>query len=141
MSEQHKTTARRFFQEQDRLRGGPADELCADGYTARLASFPAMDLAGHKQFAATFYGAFPDLEHHVEDVIAEGNRVAVRFRVTGTNTQSFMGSPPSGRPMEFDALAVMTIDAGKVTELFGQFDQLGVLQQLGAPADARGAPA
>jgi hypothetical protein len=47
MSDQVKATAVRFFEEQDRLRGGPADGLCADGYTAYLASFSPMDLAGH----------------------------------------------------------------------------------------------
>ncbi|MGH9281086.1 MAG: hypothetical protein ACRD12_23750, partial [Acidimicrobiales bacterium] len=61
MSEQAGTTAWRFFEEQDRLRGGPADELCGEGYTAYLASFPPMDLEGHKGFAAAFYAAFPDM--------------------------------------------------------------------------------
>jgi predicted ester cyclase len=132
VSEQGKATAVRFFEEQDRLRGGPADDLCADGYTAYLASFPPMDLVGHQEFSAAFYAAFPDLEHHVEQVIAEGDRVAVGFRVTGTNTASFMGNAPSGRPIAFDALALMTVASGKVTELWGQFDQIGVLQQIGA---------
>ena len=135
MSEQAKTTAVKFFEEQDRLRGGPADDLCAESYTAHLASFPAMDLAGHKQFSAAFYAGFPDLKHRVDEVIAEGDRVAVRFRVIGTNTESFMGSPPSGRPIEFDGLALMTVASGKVTELWGQFDQIGVLQQIGASPD------
>jgi predicted ester cyclase len=94
-----------------------------------------MDLEGHKEFSAAFYAGFPDLEHHVEEVIAERDRVAVRFRVTGTNTQSFMGSAPSGKPIQIDALALMTVASGKVTELFGQFDQIGVLQQIGASLD------
>jgi predicted ester cyclase len=132
VSAQVKATAVRFFQEQDRLRGGPADDLCADGYTAYLAGFPPMDLAGHQRFSAAFYAGFPDLQHHVEYVIAEGDRAAVSFRVTGTNTASFMGNPASGRPIAFDALALMTVASGKVTELRGQFDQMGVLQQLGA---------
>lgn len=135
MSEQAKTTAIRFLEEQDRLRGGPADDLCADGYTAHLASFPAMGLAGHKEFSAAFYAGFPDLKHRVDEVIAEGDRVAVRFRVTGTNTESFMGDPASGRPIEFDGLALMTVASGQVTELWGQFDQMGVLQQIGASPD------
>lgn len=138
MSEQAKTTAVNFFKEQDRLHGGPADDLCTDGYTAHLASFPAMDLAGHKEFSAAFYAGFPDLEHRVDEVIAEGDRVAVRFRVTGTNTESFMGSPASGKPIEFDGLALMTVESGKVTELWGQFDQIGVVQQIGASPTQQG---
>jgi predicted ester cyclase len=132
MSEDPKGTAVKFFEEQDRLRGGPADELCADGYTAQLASLPPMDLEGHKGFAAAFYGGFPDLEHRIGEVIAEGDRVAVRFQVAGTNTESFMGHPPSWKSMEADVIVLMTIRSGKVTELRGQFDQVGVLQQIGA---------
>ena len=135
MREQAKATAVKFFKEQDRLRGGPANDLCGDGYTAYLASFPPMDLAGHKEFSAAFYAGFPDLEHRIDEVIAEGDRVAVRFRVTGTNTESFMGNPPSERPIELDALALMTVASGKVTELCGQFDQMGVMQQIGASSD------
>jgi predicted ester cyclase len=132
VTEQAKATAVNFFKEQDRLHGGPADDLCADGYTAHLASFPAMDLAGHQEFSASFYAGFPDLKHRLEEVIADGDRVAVRFRITGTNTESFMGNPASGRPIEFEGLALMTVASGKVTELWAQFDQIGVLQQIGA---------
>jgi predicted ester cyclase len=135
VTEHVKSTAVRFFEEQDRLRGGPAADLCADGYTAYLASFPPMDLAGHQQFAAAFYAGFPDLKHHVDHVIAEADRAAVSFRITGTNTASFMGEPASGRPISIDALALMTVASGKVSELRGQFDQMGVLLQIGASSD------
>jgi predicted ester cyclase len=132
VSEQDKETAVKFLEAQDRLRGGPDEELCGAGYTAYLASFPPMDLAAHKKFSAAFYSGFPDLQHKVEKVIAEGEGVAVSFRIIGTNTGSFMGAPASGQPIEVDALALMTISSGKVTELRGQFDQVGVLQQIGA---------
>lgn len=132
MSEQAKATAVKFFEEQDRLRGGPAEELCADAYTAYLASLPPMDLTGHRDFSAVFYAGFPDLEHRIEDVIAEGDRVTVSFRIIGTNTDSFMGNPASGKSIEVDALALMTVASGKVTELRGQFDQMGLLRQIGA---------
>jgi hypothetical protein len=93
VSEHAKATAVKFLEEQDRLRGGPADDLCSDNYTAYLAGFPAMDLEGHKAFSATFYAAIPDLRHQIQEVIAEGDSAAVRFRLTGTNSRSFMGNP------------------------------------------------
>jgi len=132
VSEQAKTTAVKFFEEQDRLRGGPAHELCAEGYRAYLAGFPAMDLHGHKTFSASFYAAIPDLRHEVQEVIAEGDRVAVRFRLTGTNTGSFQGAPPSGKAVEAGALALMRTASGRVAELRAEFDQLGLMQQIGA---------
>ena len=131
MAEDVKATARKFIQEQDRLRGGPSDELCTEGYVAYLASFPPMGLDGHKQFTAAFYAGFPDLAHTIEEVIAEGDRVAMTIRFTGTNTESFMGNPPSGKPIDFEGLVLMRIASGKVAELHGQFDQMGVLQQIG----------
>lgn len=127
-----KETARAFFEEQDRLRGGPADELCADGYRAFLAGFPAMDLDAHKRFAADFYASFPDLTHRVDEVVAAGDRAVLRLRLTGTNDGSFMGAPPSGKPIDVGGLVLMKIVSGRVAELHGQFDQLGLMQQIGA---------
>ena len=132
MTHEAQATALRFFQEQDRRRGGPPDELCAKGYSAHLAGLSPMDLHGHQAFAAAFYGAFPDLTHHVEEVVAENGRVAVRFRLTGTNTESFMGRPASGKPIDVGAIAFLKVVGGKVMEIRGEFDQLHLLQQIGA---------
>ena len=132
MSEQAKATARKFFEEQDRLRGGPADELCAAGYTAVLGSFPAMDFDGHTAFAAALYASFPDLCHVIEEIVAEDDRVATRFRLLGTNTESFMGQPPTGKRIDVRCLALMHVSSGQVAELHGAFDQLGMMQQIGA---------
>jgi predicted ester cyclase len=132
VSESTKAAAVRFLQAQDRLHGGPADNLCTDGYTAYLGNFPPFDLEGHKTFAATFYAGIPDLEHRIEEVIAEGERVAVRFRLTGTHSGSLMGQPPSGSRIDAGAIALMRISAGKVAELRAEFDQMGLMQQIGA---------
>jgi steroid delta-isomerase-like uncharacterized protein len=128
---ENKTIAVRFFQEQDRLRGGPADELCAPTYTSQIGGNPPMDLAGHKQFAQMFYGAFPDLYHVIEETIAAEDTVAVRFTLHGTHTRELMGIPATGKSIRVGALAMFKIKDGKVMVLHGQFDQLGMLQQLG----------
>jgi predicted ester cyclase len=129
---QAKLTAVKFFEEQDRLRGGPADDLCGNGYTAYLAGFPAMDLEAHKAFSAAFYAAIPDLKHQIREVIAEGEVAAVRFRLTGTNSGSFMGKPPSGKPIDAGAVAFLRTASGRVTEIRAEFDQLRLMQQIGA---------
>lgn len=132
MNQDAVATARRFIEAQDRLRGGPADELCTEDYVAQLASFPPMGLEGHKEFSAAFYAAFPDLAHSIEEIVADGDRVVLKLRITGTNTKSFMGMPATGRPIALDALALMTIAGDRVHALHGQFDQMGLMQQLGA---------
>ncbi len=129
--EENKAIGPRFFQEQDRLRGGPADALCAANYTAYIAGNPPINLEGHKQFASMFYAGFPDLYHTVEDTVAERDKVAVRFTLRGTHTGNFMGIPPTGKSITVSAMAVLHIVGGKITELRGEFDQMGMMQQLG----------
>jgi predicted ester cyclase len=126
----NRSIARRFFAEQDRLRGGPAAELCAPGYTAYLAGTPPLDLAGHQAFAAAFYAGFPDLRHSVEIAIAEGDRAAVRFTLHGTHTGDFMGMLPTGRSVTVTAAVLMRLADGRVAELWGEFDRLGLMGQL-----------
>src|ERR1043166_8827885 len=87
----------RFFQEQDRLRGGPAPELCTPDYQAQIGSFPHMDRAGHEGFAVGFYAGIPDAMHTIDEVVAADDQVAVRFTINGTHTATFMGIPASGR--------------------------------------------
>jgi len=133
-----------FFAEQDRLRGGPANELCAPEYTAQIGANPPMPLAGHQQFAAMFYAAFPDIHHVIEETVAEPDRVAVRFTLHGTHTGDFMGLPATGRTVAVPAIAILRVAAGKVTELHAVFDQAGMMRQLGgappAPAEATTRP-
>ena len=121
----------RFFQEQDRLRGGPAPELCASSYTAVIGGYPPMDRAGHEGFARGFYQGFPDARHEIADVFATDDRVAVRFILHGTHTGNFFGIPGTGRTMKVAAHAMLTVADGKVTAITAVFDEATLLRQLG----------
>ena len=129
--ETHLALGRRFFQEQDRLRGGPAEALCAPEYTAVLGGNPPMDRAGHEGFALAFYSAFPDLHHEIEDVFATEDRVAVRFVLHGTHAGAFFGMPPTNRPITVAANIILNVSAGRVTKLFAVFDEAGLMRQIG----------
>lgn len=135
-AEMTRALARRFFAEQDRLRGGPAAELCAPGYVAHLPGGPPLDCAGHQAFAATFYAAFPDLRHEVELVAADGDRVALRFHLHGTHTGGFLGIAPTGRAIAVAATAILRMTATQVAELWAEFDRLGLLGQLSGASAA-----
>src|SRR5262245_15490431 len=115
--------ARRFFAEQDRLRGGPAAALCTDDSQAWLAGNPAVDRHGHEAFARAFYAAFDGLHHTIEDVFGTDDRAAVRFVLRGTHAGSFFGVPPSGKPIEVRANVLLHTAGGKVTRLYGIFDE------------------
>src|SRR5262245_28294533 len=99
----NRSLGRRFFEEQDRLRGGPAEDLCATGYVAMLGGNPPMPREGHEAFAKAFYAGFPDIHHVIEDVFATEDRVAVRFVLHGTHGGSFFGIPATGRQVEIAA--------------------------------------
>jgi steroid delta-isomerase-like uncharacterized protein len=75
----------------------------------------------------------PDMHIDVEDVIASGNKVAVRSTLTGTDTEGFMpGMSPTGKPFSMGAIDVFTFDdAGMNTEHYGVYDMVGAMGQLG----------
>jgi steroid delta-isomerase-like uncharacterized protein len=129
--EGNKTIAREFFMEQDRRKGPLSPDLVAADYTARIAGNPPMTHEGHSAFGAAFYAGFPDLYHTIDEVIADENSAVVRFTLRGTHTSDFMGIPATGKPIEVTAIAIQHIADGKVTSLRAEFDQAGMLRQLG----------
>jgi predicted ester cyclase len=122
---------RRFFESQDRLKGGPERSLCTPTYVAQIGSSPAMPWEGHEAFAKAFYSAFPDLSHTIDETVSDDDAVTVRFTIRGRHTGDFMGIPPTQRAFEAGAIAILHIVDGKVAGLRGQFDQFGMMRQLG----------
>ena len=131
MSEPNRVLAMHFITQQDRLRGGPDESLCAPGYTAQV-NGRKVDLAGHKELAAHFYAAFPDLNHIIEDTVADEEKAAVRYVLQGTHTADFMGVKPTGKRVSAEGISILMIKDGKVTESRGVVDMQGILQQLRA---------
>jgi predicted ester cyclase len=131
-AEENVTIACRFFAEQDRRKGPLAPELCAPGYTAHIAGFPPMDLAGHTALAQAFYAAFPDLTQMIDDAFADDEQAALRCTITATHQGDLMGLAPTGKPITITAMATFRIVGGQVAELHEIFDQLGLMQQIGA---------
>ena len=127
--------AERFFHGQDRLKGPLPPELLTPDYRAEIAGFPPMDAVGHGGFGQTFYAAFPDLHHTIDEVRATDDGAVVRFTVRGTHTDDFMGLPPTGRAIEVTAIVLLTLDGGRVRQLRAIFDRFGLLQQLGVIPD------
>jgi predicted ester cyclase len=85
--------------------------------------------------------ALPDLQVTVEDLLAEGDKVALRLRGRGTHRGPFAGVAPTGRPVALTSMELLRLAGGKLVEHWDEFDTLGVLQQLGAiPAPRGGQP-
>jgi predicted ester cyclase len=77
------------------------------------------------------YSATPNLSHTIEDMLAEGDRVAVRLTARGTHTGEFMGIPPTGKQVTVTGTVICRIAEGKIQEDWFNSDALGLLQQLG----------
>jgi predicted ester cyclase len=88
-------------------------------------------LEGGKMAHAGFLAAFPDGVTTTDDLIAEGDRVVERVTFTGTNTGSFLGAPPTGKPIRASSMSIFRIANGKIVEHWGENDVLSVMQQLG----------
>jgi steroid delta-isomerase-like uncharacterized protein len=88
---------------------------------------------GVKQWFVTLRAAFPDMRMDVEDLIASGDKVVVRGRFSGTHRGEFMGMPATGRAVDLAVIDIIRFDGdGKAAEHWGLFDELGMMQQLGA---------
>jgi steroid delta-isomerase-like uncharacterized protein len=95
---------------------------------------------GVLQFFGMFRAGFPDLRMEPEQIFVDGDRVAVYFHATGTNTGEFMGMPPTGKSVDVHGLDIVRFGGdGTAHEHWGLFDAFGMMQQLGLAPE--GAPA
>jgi predicted ester cyclase len=84
-----------------------------------------------RRFISTFEAAFPRYELLLEDLIAEGNRVAVRLMIRGTHRGEFLGAAPTGREVAFPAIIIYQVDGGKITGHWLVSDTLSMAKQVG----------
>jgi len=84
-----------------------------------------------KEFVAMFRTAFPDANHTVESVIAEGDKVAVGYTFVGTHEGEYMGVPPTGKQVTYTQIDIHRFADGKIVETWVEWDALGLMQQLG----------
>ena len=95
--------------------------------------------AGVKQFFSMIGAAFADARMTIEDMIAEGDRVAWRFTIHAIHTGSFQGIPATGKAVTITGMNIARMVDGQIVENWGQQDNLGLLQQLGViPAPKQG---
>ena len=85
-----------------------------------------------KQQFLELVAAFPDVKMMVEDQIAEGDKVVNRVLVRGTHKGEYMGIPASGKTIEIGGIDILRMVEGKAVERWGYFDDVTLMQQLGA---------
>lgn len=107
------------------------DELVAPDSVYRGPGMEVPGPAGLKQVFVMLRGAFPDWSETVEELIAEGDRGVFRVTGRGTQTGAFMGIPPTGRAVTMAGIDIVQLKDGHFVAHWANFDQFGLLQQLG----------
>lgn len=92
---------------------------------------PILGLEAFGELHAMVHTGFPDYDVTIDDILAEGDRVAARWTLRATNLGEFFGFPPSGRRIEVEEFAMFRFAGGKPKEIWLMPDLMGQLQQLG----------
>jgi steroid delta-isomerase-like uncharacterized protein len=133
-SEDNKALVQRFFEEvfnQKRL--DRADAFVAPDYLDHAAvpgQGPGLEGAKQQRWGM-YFAAIPDLHATIEDLVAEGDKVVVRYTVEGTQQGELLGFPPTGKRFRVSAICIYRMAEGKVAENWEQTENLGLMQQLG----------
>jgi steroid delta-isomerase-like uncharacterized protein len=136
MSQANKDLFQRWFDEVwTQGRPEAIDEmLTADTVIHGLADTsgnPISDPGKFREFHKQFCGAFPDIAITVEDMVAEGDRVAGRCSVRAKHSGDHLGIAATNADVEITGMAFIRVEDGKVVEAWNNFDFLKLNQQLG----------
>jgi steroid delta-isomerase-like uncharacterized protein len=137
MSEANKAVVRRLFEEvwnQGKLE--VVGELVAQDYVYRTAHLPELrGPEGCKRLFAQFRAVFPDIQFSIDDMIAEGDKVAVRWRFTGKHSGAWGGATPTGKPVTVTGMSLHRLKDGQIVEGLIDQDILGMYEQIGLVTD------
>jgi predicted ester cyclase len=85
----------------------------------------------HQAFIAAYRGAFPDVHFTIEDHFVAGDRTVMRWTGRGTHSGELNGLVPTGKEVTITGILISRYADGKVVEQWSEFDELGLLKQLG----------
>jgi len=87
--------------------------------------------AGVERFVSQFLNSFPDLQHTVEEMITEGDQVAVKFSAQGTHTRQWLNFAPTGKPIHYTGMTWARISGDKIIQHHTWWDKAGLIEQMG----------
>ena len=133
-AERNKVLVKAFVQRINAQDWDGLDELVAPEFTrhSRAAGQPEVRSREQlKNFLRREFEIFPDAEEKIEDLVAEGDKVAARQRFHGTQQGPIGRFPPTNKEMKTDYLAIYRVENGRIIEAWAEWDNLSGLQQLG----------
>ncbi len=132
-AQENKDVVRRFWGVWEQGNIDLVDELLAPDYVNHSPGIPGQPAGpeGVKAVVSMFQNGMPDLRVIVEDMIAEDDKVAVRYTLEGTHEGELFGIPPTGRRLSIKSITVERVSEGKIREHWRITDSLDMMQQLG----------
>lgn len=118
------------------------EALLADDFVCHVAGGLAAGASGPEVWrrrARALRTAFPDYRIAIEDLFSDGDKVVMRYRGQGTHQGPLFGAGPTNSPVAYTGIMVVRISDGKLAEEWTEYDQLGLMRQIGAlpgPASA-----
>jgi predicted ester cyclase len=132
MSHHNAEVLERFLNSYSDPASAVADYVTADWVNHDPSMPPLSGLAGAEQMLGIFRTALSNGKAQIEDSIEAGDKVAARFRLSGTHTGPLMGVPATGRPVSVLATGIFRVVDGKLAENWVNLDALSLMQQIGA---------
>ena len=90
------------------------------------------DIDDAKEFVRSFHAIFGNMRLTILDLLAEGNQVAIHWRVEGTHQADYLGVAATGKPVTYQGIALLRVEDGKIVDDIAYWDNLSILEQLGA---------
>ena len=130
--EENKAIVRRYQEIYNSNQLDPLTEVVSeDLLTPKIMPGFGDGVEGGKKIHNTTLIGMPDWRTEIEDLIAEGDKVVARIRMTGTHTGDFYGIPATGKRVEFTGIYIVRIANGKIVEHWGEEDAYSLMLQLG----------
>lgn len=85
---------------------------------------------GVERFVRQFLRSFPDLQHTIEGMIEEGDKVVVQFTARGTHQGQWLEFPPTGKPIQYSGVTVAQIEGDKIVKHHTWWDKMGLMEQI-----------
>ncbi|MHA2314648.1 MAG: ester cyclase [Candidatus Hermodarchaeia archaeon] len=127
--EENKAIVRRWFEATNTQNLSIYDDLVAPDFVDHTRQVRGLENVKH--FVSMVFKTFPDFHANIEDIIAEGDKVWVRVKITMTHTVEYRGIAPTGKKITETSVSINHIVDGKIVEQWYVTDDMDFYKQLG----------